>query len=179
MGDEPAQECITMTIEEIAKVCHEANRVYCASLGDYSQRYWIDAPEWQRKSAINGVQFHIQSPDAGPSGSHESWMKEKVADGWKCGPVKDAEKKEHPCIVPYDQLPQTQQLKDSLFIAIVHSLSGAHEPWCCMPGCGKAAKFDLYDRRDPNYTQACADHVEELKSDNHHETVPIGHEGPC
>jgi hypothetical protein len=36
--------------------------------------------------------------------------------------VKDAEKKEHPCFRPYDELPAEQKIKDALFIAVVHAL---------------------------------------------------------
>ncbi len=46
-----------MTIESIAKICHEANRAYCATIGDASQLPWEESPDWQRQSAINGVKF--------------------------------------------------------------------------------------------------------------------------
>ena len=108
--------------ERIARVAHEVNRAYCQALGDMSQPTWEDAPEWQRSSAINGVRFHIDNPNAGPDHSHNEWLKEKEATGWKFGPIKDAEKKEHPCCVPYDQLPTEQKAKDYLFRAIVHTL---------------------------------------------------------
>ena len=108
--------------EKIAKVCHEVNRAYCKSMGDNSQLPWEDAPEWQKVSAKNGVRFHIDNPDAGPSRSHEAWLKEKKEDGWKYGPVKDIEKKEHPCFVPYDELPESQKAKDYIFTAIVEQL---------------------------------------------------------
>jgi hypothetical protein len=112
-----------MNIEDIARICHEANRALCATQGDNSQTPWDDSPEWQRDSAIKGVQFHLDNPDASPSASHDAWLAEKEATGWKYGPVKDADKKEHPCFVPYDQLPKEQQAKDYLFKGIVHSLS--------------------------------------------------------
>lgn len=47
-----------LTPEDIAKVCHEANRAYCAGIGDHSQKSWEESPDWQRTSAINGVKFH-------------------------------------------------------------------------------------------------------------------------
>jgi hypothetical protein len=109
--------------EAIAKVCHEANRAYCATLGDLSQVPWDMAPEWQRQSAIKGVEFNLAHPDAPPSASHDSWLEEKRATGWKYGPVKDPEKKEHPCFVPYEDLPLEQRRKDALFKAIVGALS--------------------------------------------------------
>ena len=108
-------------IEKIAKVCHEANRAYCQALGDNSQPSWEDAPDWQKDSARLGVQFHL-SGDYGPEASHESWMRQKEAAGWKYGPVKDAEKKEHPCYVPYAELPESQKAKDYIFRAIVHAM---------------------------------------------------------
>lgn len=111
-----------MNITQIARVAHEINRAYCFALGDNSQLAWESAPEWQRKSAISGVEFHINNPNSPPSASHESWLKEKAADGWKFGPVKDPAKKEHPCFVPYDQLPEEQRAKDFLFGAVVEQL---------------------------------------------------------
>lgn len=111
-----------MTPEEIARVAHEINRAYCQALGDFSQQKWEDAPDWQKNSAINGVRFHIENPDAGPSHSHDEWLKEKTATGWKYGPVKDQEKKEHPCFVAYHMLPVEQKAKDYLFRAVVHAL---------------------------------------------------------
>lgn len=107
----------------IARVCHEANRAYCAALGDHSQPSWEDAPDWQRKSAKDGVAYAIAHPNASPSDSHENWLLEKQRDGWKFGPVKDPAAKEHPCFVPYDQLPVEQRAKDYIFLAIVRSLA--------------------------------------------------------
>jgi hypothetical protein len=110
-------------IEDIAKVCHEANRAYCASLGDASQLPWDQAPEWQKTSAIDGVKYHLLNPDSKPSDSHENWSRVKVEDGWKHGETKDPEAKTHPCLVPFEQLPREQQLKDHLFLGIVRSLA--------------------------------------------------------
>lgn len=112
-----------MQVEQIAKVCHEANRAYCESIGDNSQPTWENAPDWQKKSAITGVQYHLDNPNSKPEDSHNSWLKEKEADGWKYGEVKNPETKEHPCYVPYEQLPVEQQKKDYLFLGIVRALA--------------------------------------------------------
>jgi hypothetical protein len=109
-------------ITEIAKVCHEINKAYCESIGDDSQPTWEDAPKWQKESAVLGVQFHFENPNAKPSDSHNSWLEQKIKDGWKWGKVKDAEKKEHPCFLPYEMLPTEQKVKDHLFIQVIKSL---------------------------------------------------------
>ena len=111
-----------MTTEDIAKVAHEINLAYCESIGDNSQPTWELAPHWQKSSAINGVQFHIDNPDTSPSASHDSWLKQKTEEGWKYGPVKNPDTKEHPCFVPYDQLQTEQKSKDYLFKQVIHSL---------------------------------------------------------
>lgn len=113
------------SLAAVAAACHAVNRAYCQSLGDDSQAEWADAPDWQRQSAENGVKFHLENPDAGDSASHDNWMAEKVAAGWKYGEVKDEKKKQHPCIVPFDQLPREQQAKDALFRSVVHSVAPA------------------------------------------------------
>ena len=114
-----------MTVEAIARVAHEANRAYCATIGDDSQVPWEDAPEWQRASCIDGVRFHLANPDAGNATSHENWSASKRADGWVWGPVKDPKAKTHPCLVAFRELPIEQQRKDALFRATVHALAGA------------------------------------------------------
>lgn len=110
-----------MTNKEVARIAHEVNRAWCEYTGDHSQPSWEDAPNWQKDSAILGVEFHRGNPRAGDSASHDEWMRHKLADGWKYGPVKDPETKEHPCLVPFDQLPADQQFKDRLFRTIVHA----------------------------------------------------------
>lgn len=115
-------EDYNLDVEGIARTCHEINRAYCAALGDHSQPAWEAAPQWQRDSAMAGVRMHLANPDAGPEASHASWMAQKQAEGWVYGPEKNPEKKEHHCMVPFEQLPREQQAKDFLFRAVVHAL---------------------------------------------------------
>lgn len=111
-------------IDVIAKTCHEANRVWCEANGDKSQKSWEDAPDWQRHSAKLGVVMHLNNPGAGDSASHDSWMEQKIADGWVFGEKKDpdATPPTHPCLVPFKDLLKFQQAKDRLFRYIVHAM---------------------------------------------------------
>lgn len=111
-----------MKVLVIAQVAHLINAAYCLSLGDASVPTWEEAGEQHQNSLIFGVEMHIANPDATPEQSHESWLAQKVADGWVYGEVKDAEKKTHPCCRPYDELPPEQKSKDYLFRSVVHAL---------------------------------------------------------
>jgi hypothetical protein len=108
-------------IEACARAAHEVNRAYCIAIGDLSQFAWEHAPAWQKASAIEGVQGVLAGN--GPKESHASWLAHKERTGWKYGPVKDPEKKEHPCMVPYEQLPPEQQFKDHLFTTVVREMA--------------------------------------------------------
>ena len=112
-----------MNNEEIAEVCHEVNAAYCRSLGDMSQNNWADAPGWQKDSAVAGVDFH-RNGDRTPADSHNSWIEQKLREGWVYGEVKDEDRKLHPCMVPFELLPQEQRAKDYIFKAIVDALVG-------------------------------------------------------
>lgn len=113
-----------MNADQIARVCHEVNRAYCASIGDTSQPAWEDAPTWQKDSAVAGVRAILANPNTTPEQSHEGWMEQKAADGWTYGETKDPALKTHPCFRPYAELPPEQKTKDYLFGAVVRSLAG-------------------------------------------------------
>lgn len=111
-----------MHIDDVAKIVHQINKAYCEAFGDTSQVDWEQAPEQIKQAAISGVKFHLAA-EQGPEASHENWMKDKLNNGWTLGDVKDAEKKTHPCLVPFNELPKEQQGKDFVFKAVVEQLA--------------------------------------------------------
>lgn len=112
-----------MEIEQIAEVCHEANRTYCRSQGDLSHKLWTETPWSIKQSAIAGVVFLQENPDAPLEALHEKWREHKKANGWVFGEEKDDLTKTHPCMLPYADLPKIQQVKDALFRTIVRALT--------------------------------------------------------
>lgn len=40
---------------------------------------------------------------------HEVWAKSRMAEGWSYGPVRDDVKKETPCMVAYEDLPEIEK----------------------------------------------------------------------
>jgi hypothetical protein len=110
-------------IEACARAAHEVNRAYCIAIWDLSQVAWTEAPDWQKESSYQGVEKALAGST--PEMLHISWMAEKIATGWKFGPVKDPDKKEHPCLVPYADLPEAQRAKDDLFLFTVRAVAKA------------------------------------------------------
>lgn len=43
---------------------------------------------------------------------HEVWAKNRMAEGWIYGPVRDDAAKHHPCLVDYDSLPDSEKEYD-------------------------------------------------------------------
>lgn len=50
---------------------------------------------------------------------HIIWMEERLADGWKYGPVRSDIYKTTPCLVPYAQLPDYEKKYDRRIAEIV------------------------------------------------------------
>jgi len=46
------------------------------------------------------------------SNTHDSWAKQRIAEGWRYGPRRDDERKEHPDLVPYERLPEVEKQYD-------------------------------------------------------------------
>lgn len=43
---------------------------------------------------------------------HDTWAKGRIDDGWTYGPERDDAKKHHPCLVPYNELPESEKEYD-------------------------------------------------------------------
>ena len=41
--------------------------------------------------------------------NHDVWSRGRLESGWTLGPHRDDTKKEHPCLVPYDELPESEK----------------------------------------------------------------------
>lgn len=43
---------------------------------------------------------------------HEVWAQGRIAEGWQYGERRDDQLKTHPCLVPYEQLPESEREYD-------------------------------------------------------------------
>lgn len=121
------------TVEEIARVCHEACRaIQQVQMVDPERWHpvpaglkvsppWDDLEEDQREMNRAGVRAALRGVTV--EQMHEAWVAERTAAGWTWGLVRSDSRKEHPNLVPYAELPASQVLKDEVFLAIVQAMS--------------------------------------------------------
>lgn len=113
-------ETIFIDVEQVARTCHQALKTYSESIAEYHLSNWGDASERYRELMCIAVEIHLAG-DFDAEVTHSSWVEEQLNQGWSYGPVRDVKKKQHPCIVPFNQLPREQQLKGQIFRNIVHA----------------------------------------------------------
>lgn len=48
--------------------------------------------------------------------NHENWSQGRLKDGWQLGDHRDDERKLHPCLIPYDELPESEKEYDRVTV---------------------------------------------------------------
>ena len=43
---------------------------------------------------------------------HEIWAETRIEQGWTYGPQRDDANKKHPCLIPYEELPEEEKVYD-------------------------------------------------------------------
>ncbi len=114
-------------IEKIARTAHDAIRGWRLANGQDGIPEWADAPEWMISATKESVIAVLRDPHMAASTQHEQWMAAKIRDGWTYGAVKDPDARTHPLLIPFDQLPEVERMKDTLMNAIVVALADIDE----------------------------------------------------
>lgn len=113
---------MSLTDEQIAQVVHEAMSAYRAATGQDALPAWAEAEGWMRESTAAAVKFRRENPGAPDSAQHDQWAEEKRANGWTYAAVRDNDKKHHPMLIPYADLPEVERRKDALVGAVIDAL---------------------------------------------------------
>lgn len=108
------------TVQLIAKIAHEVNRSVKMFYGEEETPNWTDADKGMRNRAMIGVEKVIANRSITAAEIHAEWVKTMLQDGWTFGPVLDTISKRHPNLIRYEDLPDTQKLKDHLYLAVIN-----------------------------------------------------------
>ena len=71
-----------------------------------------DIPEPMDLSLVDLPESLIQLSERIAENVHEVWAKARIDEGWTYGEKRDDIHKKHPCLVPYDELPEEEKEYD-------------------------------------------------------------------
>ena len=69
-------------------------------------------PEPKDLSLVDLPESLIQLSERIAENVHEVWAKARIDEGWTYGEKRDDIHKKHPCLVPYDELPEEEKEYD-------------------------------------------------------------------
>ncbi len=101
------------TWANLSETYRDANRgaadhlgVKLASIG-----YWVadDPSNWGRSVDLT---VDSEAKELMAILEHKRWNAERLLNGWKYGKVRDDRRKIHPCLVPFEELPENEKEKD-------------------------------------------------------------------
>jgi len=123
LEDELTEECYFLSeddiLELILTVVHNANAVLKKINGEKHEE--LADMEPNRRAGMKAAIKNALTTDTTPEQSHINWLAAQEALGYKYGTEIDRVNLLHPCMVPYEQLPAEQKLKDDMFVAIIKS----------------------------------------------------------
>ncbi len=108
-------------IHAIAAACHEVYRAHIEAHTNRAMPAWGDTGDQQRQLAVVAVRAALKGIT--PAEAHGEWLAQMQSIGWKYGKEVDPGAKEHPLLIPYDELPGPIHEKDNLFCRTVQQLS--------------------------------------------------------
>jgi hypothetical protein len=113
------------TDEQMAGEVHEAIRgLQIIHLDPTASAIWaLSHPQLQLVS-LRGVRRVRATPGITAREHHEGWVDDMAELGWRYGPVRDPDLREHPNLVPYGQLRPEEQHKDAAALLLVTWMAG-------------------------------------------------------
>lgn len=102
-------------IKAFAQIAGAQRKAYLAAIGK--------SQELSAEHLEQLVLYYLTNPSAVVSSLHEDWSHRQYKDGWTYGTAFDEEKKTHPMLVAFNELPIEKQVEDLLFMQTVQTLS--------------------------------------------------------
>lgn len=106
------------TPEAIAELGWETHRAWERIIGDPPTLSWEQLSDSRRQEIIDSVKFIVEHPTAPVSAQHDNWRASQSAER-RYGDGPDSAN-----MVPFDELPWSQQKKAVLWRHIVHAIIG-------------------------------------------------------
>jgi len=99
----------------VAIACHDVGRTLATHTGRNELPFWGDLSESQRNLTLAWVKHRIAFPDSSVSEQHRLWCEATAKDGWTHGEAFSKEKKIHPLLVDFSNLPVEERYRFLFF----------------------------------------------------------------
>lgn len=97
-------------LEFIASVAHSVQKGIDHAFGLPELHPWgLMGEEYKARLCLSVRSILIHDKSA--KSLHDAWMNRLMKEGWKLGEIKDNEKKTHPLLIPFDELPIEWKLR--------------------------------------------------------------------
>jgi hypothetical protein len=100
----------------LAKILHAATSVLPRDDGSLVVA-WDHLSLESQELAVKAIEHIFENDLQTPEEFHNLWMEGKIDTGWTYGKF-SLENKTHPAILPYNELSDTEKLKDIIWIAL-------------------------------------------------------------
>jgi hypothetical protein len=113
-GIEPAENPSLVPWTALPETLKASNRAFAARIGPKLEATgWLLVPDPLIDASAVDVAFSADEVEALARMEHDGWCEALLQDGWRAdGPAKDPERKLHPLLVPWAELPERERDKD-------------------------------------------------------------------
>lgn len=113
-GEPPAANAALVPWEELAESYRQANRDQASDLGNKLKA--IGCTILEDLELSEPLPFTAEELDRLSQMEHDRWVRERQAQGWVYGPVRDNDRKIHPDLILWDELTEEAKEKDRVMI---------------------------------------------------------------
>ena len=106
----------------IAALCFSALRAQAEAYGQPMPTWEEAAPERQQ-AVVDEVMMYLNNPELTCYQAHGAWIDTMLAAGWSRGPEYSADKKQHPGLMPFVDLPAERQAEKLITRTLVLELA--------------------------------------------------------
>lgn len=116
--EESWENDFAMTYDELPEFMKEDNREAARRIGDVlGLAGLILVPReagqaWENKEQATILDAIAQNLEILAEGEHDGWADARQRHGWRIGPEKNIEAREHPLLMPYEELSEKEKNKD-------------------------------------------------------------------
>ena len=117
------EDRVNTNITAFAQVAHQQNQAYKAAIGQPLEGSWSQMDSTGQQFVLDKVRYYLMNSHAVVSSLHDDWAYSQFNNGWAFGESLDEEKRTHPLLVLFSELPLTRQIEDLMFMQTVYALS--------------------------------------------------------